>query len=148
MASLHVAIAEAVKDAINSASLPFDVTACREYPGSVNQQDVPGYPDVFVFPIGRTTEYLNRANNALHQFDVAVAVRARLNVTEGKYDQDQLDCLLDFCEDLEIAVRTAGAMAGRQLVSFEQDDLLDPDQLGDHMFYTSLVFRYSRGGKP
>ena len=144
MASKHVAIAEAVKDSLNSATLTLDFVAERKYPGAVELKDV-GQAEVFVFPIAHTWQYANRQITSIHRYAVQVVVRALLDVSANEYNQDQIDDLLALMEDIGDQLRDAGKMSGATLSSGTNDPLFEPDKLDENLFYAGLVFEYQLG---
>lgn len=145
MPSKHVAIAEAVKDALNNATLAHDFIAERKYPGAIERTDVERLADVFVFPVGHTWEYINRKITSQHEYAVQVVVRATIDVGSDEYDQDQIDDLLLLMEGIGDTLRDGGRMAGATLMSGTNDPIFDPEYLDKHLFYAGLTFNYSIG---
>lgn len=142
MSSAHVAIAEALKDAINGFDLPKRVVARRRYPARKDRAEMVGL-EVFVYPLGHTWEYKARDNSQTNDFAVQILIRFPLSVVAGEYDQEQMDGMIHFCEALIDAVADAGKMNGYPLVAGDQAVLVDPEQLDQqHVFYAPITFTY------
>ena len=76
-----------------------------------------------------------------------VIVRARLDIREGKYDQEQIDCLLDFMEEVGNALADAGHLQNSALMGGENSPLFEPEKLDDNLFYAGLLFTYRTGSR-
>lgn len=140
-------LAEAVKDAINAATLPVSVVAERSYPATETSLEHLSSvaAEMFVFPVAHDFEVASRQPVLVHTFSVQVVLRAKINVANGRFDQDQIDELLDTDEEMINAIREADQLAGCTFVAGTKEVLFDPEKVDDHLFASSTRFDYKVG---
>lgn len=147
MPSLHVQLAEAIKDTIAAATLPLSVRVERAYPAVETSLEhlasVAG--EMFVYPISHEFTVTSRVPVLNHLLGVQVVLRAKIDVSEGRFDQKQIDNLLDCDEEMILAIQRAGPLADCTFVSGTKDVLFDPEKIDDHIFASATTFNYRVG---
>lgn len=135
MASAQVAIAEAIKDAINAE---LSLGATRAYRQDIEREEISSLA-VYVVPAEHRIEPATRANN-VHEYDIDIGIFLPVDDSSSTTDVDpgldQAEAILELW-DQDGALRDQ-TMAGAYWERIAHSPTWDPDHL-NHTLYASRI---------